>query len=131
MTSLAQHIKSADWKAEKHAPSIECPDKVAAGTPFAVSLGVGTAIGHPNTTEHHIRWIELHFKPATGNFSFDLGRFDFNAHGESPAGANQGPAYTVPAATVHLTLKESGTLHALSYCNIHGLWESAKAITVE
>jgi superoxide reductase len=131
MASIAEHIKSADWKAEKHAPSIDCPETIEAGAPFAVALGVGTAIGHPNTTEHHIRWISLHFKPAAGNFSFDLGRFDFNAHGESPKGANQGPAYTVPAITVQLSLKESGTLYAVSYCNIHGLWESVKEIVVK
>jgi superoxide reductase len=129
--SLSQHIRSADWKSEKHAPAIDCPDKVVAGRPFTVSLGVGKEIGHPNTTEHHIRWIELHYRPASGNFSFDLGRFDFNAHGESPRGANEGPAYTVPAVTVTAILKEGGTLHALSYCNIHGLWESSKPITVE
>jgi superoxide reductase len=131
MGTLGQHMLAADWKTEKHAPAIVCPDKAAAGAVVEIALGVGSEIAHPNTTEHHIRWIELHFKPESGKYTFDLGRFDFNAHGESMKGANQGPVHTVPNVRVQAIFKESGTLHAVSYCNIHGLWESAKAITVE
>jgi superoxide reductase len=29
-----------------------------------------------------------------------------------------------------VSLKKSGTLLALSFCNIHGLWESAQRVTV-
>jgi len=128
--SIAEHIKAADWKIEKHVPVIDCPDEVASGEPLTVGLSVGKEIAHPNTTEHHIRWIELHYKPESGNFIFDLGRFDFNAHGESPSGANQGPVYTAPEMTVKASFKESGTLHAVAYCNIHGLWESSKQLKV-
>jgi superoxide reductase len=32
--------------------------------------------------------------------------------------------------TFSAKLNESGTLHALALCNIHGLWESTKDITV-
>jgi len=52
-------------------------------------------------------------------------------HGDSVEGANKGPAYTEPVAKAVLKLKSSGTLLATSYCNIHGLWESSKAITVQ
>lgn len=131
MSSLGQHLFAADWKTEKHAPEITCPERVAAGATVEIGLGVGTQIAHPNTTEHHIRWIELHYKPAGGKYTFDLGRFDFSAHGESMKGPNQGAVYTVPSVKVQAMFKESGTLHAVSYCNIHGLWESAKTITVE
>jgi len=130
-SSLCQHIKAADWKSEKHAPGIEAPDKATAGEPIEITLSIGKEIGHPNTTEHHIRWIELHYKPLVGNFTFDLGRFDFAAHGESPKGPNEGPVHTEPYVTVKASFRESGTLHALSYCNIHGLWESSKALIVE
>ncbi|WP_462363072.1 desulfoferrodoxin family protein [Pyramidobacter porci] len=32
---------------------------------------------------------------------------------------------------MHVKLKESGTLIAVSYCNLHGLWESSAEIAVE
>ena len=31
----------------------------------------------------------------------------------------------------NLKLAKSGTLQAVSYCNIHGVWQSSKAIKVE
>jgi len=48
----------------------------------------------------------------------------------SVKGANEGPAFTEPAVRATLTLKTSGTLYGLSFCNIHGLWESSKAVKV-
>jgi superoxide reductase len=30
-----------------------------------------------------------------------------------------------------MKVKKPGVLHAVSYCNIHGLWESEKNIDVE
>ena len=126
---FAEVFKSADWKTEKHVPVIEAPSAVKTGEKFTVVVSVGKEIAHPNTTEHHIRWIRLCFKPETGNV-YDLGLFEFNAHGESTEGANKGPAYTEPVAQVAVKLNASGTLMAAAYCNIHGLWESAKEISV-
>lgn len=128
---LGDRIQQADWKKEKHVPVIECPDTVPADEPFEVHVSVGKEIAHPNTTEHHIRWIALVFQPEGGKFSYDVGRIDFNAHGESVAGPNQGPVYTSHSGSVSLKVSEPGTLHALSYCNIHGLWESSKDIKLE
>jgi superoxide reductase len=45
-------------------------------------------------------------------------------------GANPGPAYSEPFAQATLKLSASGTLLAAAYCNIHGLWESAREIKV-
>lgn len=128
---IADIIQSADWKAEKHVPVIEAPDSVKAGDRFTVQLTVGKEIAHPNTTEHHIRWIKLYFKPEGGKFAYDLGGSEFNAHGESVEGPNKGPAYCEPLATVAVKLTTPGTLLATAYCNIHGLWEGEKAIKVE
>ncbi|MDU2066233.1 MAG: class II SORL domain-containing protein [Sporomusaceae bacterium] len=128
---LADVVQSGEWKAEKHVPVIEAPSSVKAGEKVKITLSVGKEIAHPNTTEHHIRWIKLFFKPADGKFVYELGTFDFNAHGEAVAGANQGPAYTEPTSEVVVKLTTSGTLLASSYCNIHGLWESSQEITVE
>ncbi len=36
---------------EKHAPIIECPERVKAGEVFEVTVGLGKEIAHPNTTE--------------------------------------------------------------------------------
>ncbi len=125
---LGERIQSADWKAEKHAPVIECPDSVEAGVPFQVTVSVGKEIAHPNTTEHHIRWIDVYFQPEGDKFSYQVGHFDFTAHGESAKGANQGPVYTHPLATFSMQVTGPGTLIALSFCNIHGLWENNKAL---
>lgn len=128
--SIGEKFQSADWKKEKHAPAIECPDEVKAGESFEVKASIGKEIAHPNTTEHHIRWISLYFHPEGENFTYDLGRFEFNAHGESIKGANEGPAYTHPEARTAIQLSKGGTLYATSYCNIHGLWENSKEIQV-
>jgi superoxide reductase len=123
-------IQSADWKKEKHVPVIEAPDAVQAGEPFDVTVSVGKEIAHPNTTAHHITWIDLYFKPEGDKFIYQVGHFDFSAHGASAKGADEGPVYTHPMATVSMTLEGAGTLVAVSLCNIHGVWESAKEITV-
>lgn len=128
---ISEVIQSADWKSEKHAPVIEAPEKVKVGEGFAVKLSVGKEIAHPNTTEHHIRWIRLYFKPDNSKFIFDVAAFEFNAHGESIDGANKGPIYTEPTGNAVVKINGSGTLIATSYCNIHGLWESSQPIAVE
>ena len=127
---LGEKIQSADWKKEKHVPVIECPDTVQADTMFTVKVSVGKEIPHPNTTEHHIRWIEVYFQPVGDKFVYQVGHFDFGAHGESVKGPNQGPAYTNPDAQFSMKVNGPGTLIALSLCNIHGLWESSKEIKV-
>ena len=123
-------IQSANWKKEKHVPVIEAPDAVQAGEPFDVTVSVGKEIAHPNTTAHHITWIDLYFKPEGDKFIYQVGHFDFSAHGASVKGADEGPVYTHPMATVSMTVERAGMLVAVSLCNIHGVWESAKEITV-
>jgi superoxide reductase len=120
---IGAKIQSADWKAEKHVPVIDCPDMVQAGEPVQITVTVGKEIAHPNTIEHHINWIEVYYSPEGDKFVYDVGRFEFNVHGEADA-------TTAPTATVTVTLNKPGTLQAVSHCNIHGLWESEKAIKV-
>lgn len=128
---IGEVIQSADWKAEKHVPVIEAPTSAKANEAFDVNLQVGTEIPHPNTTEHHIRWIKLYFKPNDGKFVYELASFEFHAHGESVKGANSGPAYIEPIGRCRVKLAESGTLLCVAYCNIHGLWENSQAITIQ
>jgi len=130
MTQLAQQIQTADWKSEKHVPVIDCPDCVKADEFFDVKVSIGKAVAHPNTTEHHIRWINLYFLPEGEKFIHDVGHFQFNAHGESTKGPNEGPVYTHHQAVTSMKISKPGTLQAMGYCNIHGLWSSSKEIKI-
>ncbi len=130
MPTVAEIYKQADWKTEKHVPVIEAPASVAADQVFEVKVGVGKEIAHPNTTEHHIRWIRLYFLPEGGKAAYEVASLEFAAHGESVEGANQGPVHTHHQGSAYLKLQKSGTLYATSFCNIHGLWESSKGVKV-
>lgn len=130
MAKIGDQVQTADWKKEKHAPVIECPDEVKVNEMFEVRLSIGKEIGHPNTTEHHIRWIRLYFHPEGKKFTYDVGLFEFNAHGEAAEGPNTGPVYTHPDVSAWMKTDVPGTIYAVSYCNIHGLWESSKEIKI-
>lgn len=130
MTELHELIQSADWQSEKHVPVIECPEEVKGNEFFDVKVGLGKAVAHPNTTEHHIRWIQLYFQPEEAKVPFQIGQFEFTAHGESANGPNEGTVYTHHEGTVAMKTGTSGTLMALAYCNIHGLWRSSKTVRV-
>ena len=130
MPELSERIQKADWKKEKHVPVIEAPDQVKANEFFEVKVSLGKEIAHPNTTEHHISWISLYFHPEGEKFTYQVGHFEFSAHGESVAGPNEGPVYTHHEVTTSLKVSKPGTLHALALCNIHGLWESSKELSV-
>jgi len=131
MSKISSQIKTADWKSEKHVPVIECPDSVSANEFFSIKVTLGKAVAHPNTTAHHIRWISLFFTPQGGAAPFNVARFEFSSHGESTQGADTGPVYTNHEGIASVKLSEGGTLQAIAYCNIHGLWESEKTIAVQ
>lgn len=122
--SISASIKSADFKTEKHVPVISILSKE--GDVAVVEVSVGKEVAHPNTTEHFISYIDLYYK---GDAALQhIGRAEFLAHGESAQGANQGALHTEPVAVFKCKLTKPGVLHAVSYCNIHGLWESELAI---
>ncbi len=131
MAKIGDLYQTADWKSEKHVPVIECPDAVAADEPFEAKVSLGKEVAHPNTTEHHIRWIQLYFRPEGDKFAYQVGNFEFCAHGESTDGADKGPVYTNHSATASLKIKKPGTLFATALCNIHGLWENAKSVSLK
>jgi superoxide reductase len=95
---------------EKHVPVIElveCPECKEK----TVKITVGKEVPHPNTVEHHIKWISLY--GVKGGIAVHVGTFDL------------GPTYGVPTVTAHANLGEFSELVAVEYCNIHGLWESS------
>jgi superoxide reductase len=130
MKKLGDYFQQADWKKEKHVPVIECPDQVKAGEVLKVEVSVGKKIPHPNTTEHHIRWIKIFFQPDGGKFMYHVASLEFSAHGESTEGPDTGPVYTDPHGVVSLKIEQPGVIYAASFCNIHGLWESFKQIEI-
>lgn len=128
MGSLGDLLQSADWKTEKHVPVIECPDTIKADEMFSLKVTLGKEVAHPNTTEHHIRWISVYFHPEGDKFPYQIGHYEFLAHGESVDGPNTGPAYTNHEVTTSLKISKPGTIYAVAHCNIHGLWQSSKDI---
>ena len=128
---IGETIQSGDYKGEKHVPVIEAPEKVKAGESFFAKVSVGKEIPHPNKPEHHICWMQLFYKPTDGKFVIELAKFDYTAHAASMDAAAPGPAMTEPSSSALVKLAKSGTLIVQSYCNIHGLWESAQEIVVE
>ncbi len=131
MSCLSGLYQHADWKTEKHVPVIEAPDEVAAGESCKITVSVGKEIPHPNKTEHHIRWIEVYFKATDAKFPVQLGRVEFCAHGESAEGPDKSGIYTNSCAAICFKTEKPGTISATAYCNIHGLWESSKELSVK
>jgi cupin fold WbuC family metalloprotein len=129
MSELNETIQSADWKAEKHAPSIGAPEEAFAGRPVTVTASIGAALAHPNTPQHHIAWMSLYFLPDGAKLPIQLAHAEFTAHAESMTG-EPGPALTQPRMAAEVQLSKGGTLMAMAYCNLHGLWQSSKAIRV-
>lgn len=131
MSKIKELYQTADWKSEKHVPVIECPEQVTKDSMFDVKVTLGKEVAHPNTTEHHIRWIQLYFKPEGDKFAYQVGNFEFTAHGESTEGADKGPVYTNHSAATGMKIMKSGVLIATAFCNIHGLWENSKPVTAK
>lgn len=122
MSILANYVKSGDWKGEKHVPAIIAPTDAKAGETVQIKVCVGEEIAHPNTLEHHISWIKLFYAPESGPI-VELASNEFSANGELDC-------FTEPCVLVSAKLPKSGKLVAVSYCNIHGLWENSVDITV-
>ncbi|MGI6595637.1 MAG: superoxide reductase [Elusimicrobia bacterium] len=116
--------QSADWKKEKHAPAIDILEKET-DKKVKIEVSVGKDIAHPNTSAHHIVWIDVYFLPEGSKFPYQIGRYDFLAHGASIEGPDTSSVYTEPVVQLTMKTSKGGTIFASSYCNIHGLWESS------
>lgn len=131
MKSVKDLFQSADWKKEKHVPVIEASKKLKKGDVCKLAVSVGKEIAHPNTTEHHIRRISVYFLPEGEKFPYQIGEYRFCAHGESVQGPNTSSVYANPAVETSFKTDKSGTVFAVSFCNIHGLWENFLDIEVK
>ena len=131
MKEIGELFQSSDWKKEKHVPVIEIEGQVTKDKPVNLRVEVGKEIPHPNTTEHHIEWIEVFFLPSGEKFSYSIGRCSFPAHGASAQGPNTSTVYTSPAVVLSFKTEKPGTLYAVSSCNIHGLWTDKIELELE
>ncbi len=77
-----------------------------------VRVVVGKEVPHPNTTEHHIAWIELFGVKKEGQV-ICIGRATFGA------------GYANPNARFQVPIADFKAFCALAYCNIHGLWQNS------
>lgn len=130
MADMKDLFQSADWKKEKHVPVIECTETVKKGEAFQIKLSVGKEIAHPNTTEHHICWMQVYFLPDGEKFTCQIGRFEFAAHGASVQGPNTSTMFTEPEVVFSFKTDKKGTIVVGAYCNIHGLWQNSQIIAV-
>ncbi len=103
-------------KRESHTPKIEAPAQVKPDEPFSLKVTVGP---HPNTVEHSIRWIMVMFEEEGRAFNpVYLGKASMN------------PVTTQPELVLNVKLQKSGVIHAIEYCNLHGLWSAKREIKV-
>jgi superoxide reductase len=128
---IGELIQESDWRSEKHVPVVDCPDTVKKDAFFEVTAAIGKEVAHPNTTAHHISWIELYFLPDGEKFAQQIAKIDFTAHGASVQGPDTSTIYTHHKVTAWMKTSKSGTILAVSLCNIHGLWQFSKQIKVE
>src|SRR4030042_3572339 len=126
MVDLNALYQEADWKKEKHVPVIEVTERE--GNKVNLKVTVGKEIPHPNTTAHFIACIEVYFHPEGSKFPYEIGKAEFVAHGASTDGADKSTVYTEPVACFTFKTEKPGTILALSYCNIHGLWRSEQKL---
>lgn len=113
---ISEKIQSGDWKGEKHVPVINI-EKAEKGSPVKIRLSVGEEISHPNTFEHYIAWFKLFFQGEGSAHPVEVAHIDFKAHGEDGL-------TTEYKAKVQFNTEKNGKVYAVSYCNIHGLWQS-------
>ena len=98
--------------AQKHCAAFCTVEPPRANEPFEVSFRVGS-IPHPMENEHAIQFVEFFVNELY------VARVDFI------------PVVGVPEGSLVLRLPPGKwTLRAMTRCNIHGLWESERAIEV-
>ncbi|OIO39385.1 MAG: hypothetical protein AUJ75_01285 [Candidatus Omnitrophica bacterium CG1_02_49_10] len=98
---------------KKHTPVITAPAAAKKDEAFDVTVEVGKLLAHPNEPGHFIEWIELY---CGDTFLFRV----------SLAAVQDTPKVTIPIKLSHA----HGPLKARAKCNLHGLWESVKNITI-
>ena len=96
--------KPAEEEKEKHVPNIAVNGNL-------VTVKCGRDVWHPSTEQHYIGWIKLYGVDKEGKFR-ELGS------------ANPTPVISQPGASFMVDVGNFKEVHALIYCNLHGIWEN-------
>jgi len=108
--AFAEYIKAPETEGkEKHVPDIALSDSDI-GT--VVTIQVGKAVLHPTTKDHHIEWAQLFGETQDGKFV-------------QIAVLNFGKGTAFPNGSVVIKKEDYKSLTAVSYCNLHGVWENS------
>ncbi len=96
-----------------HVPAIETVPQVRKNEWFDVNVRVGFMKEHPSHAEHWITFIKL---MVDGTY---VAKSEFEVGGISSS-----------SALFRIRIAETGLLHAVAHCNLHGTWLS-DAVTVK
>ncbi len=108
--AFAEYIRAPEFEGkEKHVPDLALSDSDV-GT--IVTIQVGKKIVHPTTKEHHIGWVQLFGEIQDGKFV-------------QIATLNFGEGTSLPRGSVVIKKEDYKSLTAISYCNLHGVWENS------
>jgi len=100
---------------KKHLPVIDAPEKFKAGEAVEVTVEVGKLLAHPNEPGHFIEWIDLY-----ANYVF-LARLSLTAVTTKPVLKTQ---VVIPHGLPEATLR------TFARCNLHGVWETTREVSV-
>ena len=70
----------------------------------------------------------MYFLADDEKVPWEMAKFEFLSHGSSTAGPDTSTVYTIPEGTCTFNTEKSGTIIALSMCNIHGLWKNTERL---
>ncbi|GAK51881.1 putative superoxide reductase [Candidatus Moduliflexus flocculans] len=107
---FAALVHSPDFEGkEKHVPSMTLSDS-AIGT--VVTVQVGKDVLHPTTPEHHIEWVKVFGETQEGKI-VEVATLTF------------GKGTSLPSGSIVIKKENYKSLTALSYCNLHGVWDNS------
>ena len=98
-------------KEKGHAPVVQWPINIKNGEPFNLDIQIGENL-HPMTPNHYIQWVEAYLGTDL------VSRIEFS------------PLCPQAKVTISVAVKEASTLRILTRCNLHGIWETAKTVSV-
>lgn len=106
-----------------HIPIIKCSKVGNSDDIFDISVTVPDA-GLSASDDHHILWIQLYFQNTRDEELISIGKWEYMAFGKDMP-------FIQPEALGRIQFNENGTIYALVYCDVHGLWETSKYIELE